>query len=359
MLVALPAAAAVLMLSGGDVLVAQGLAETAVRIPGNSVMPALAMLPSAGQRADHDSQHEVAMAALRRAPLAGEALTWLALDASRRGNSEKAAQLLALSNRTGWHDEGTQRNLYNTAMRAGDAPTALRHAEALLRQGHAEAELFPRFVQGMAVPEFRAAFVKAIAPAPAWGRRFLVKHGHELDEQALMDAAKVWARPRHGLERDIAAPVMVRLVAAGRVETAAHLWSLLPEGGSRRSGELAWPDELARNAPTPFDWNLPQGFAVEGEGAGSQLAAASALPGEAARRVLWLPPRDYTIDADPADGWLWGAGCITQPVVPGRRFEPNSRFTVTPDCPGTVITVAPAPGSQSDRLGEIVVEPLR
>lgn len=354
LLVTLPAAAAVLMLSGGDVLVSQDRGSLASRIPGNSVMPALAMLPAADRGAGRDSQHEMAMAALRRAPLTGDALTWLALDAADRGDRSRAAELLALSGRTGWHDEWTQRNLYNTAMRSGDAPTALRHAEALLRQGRGEAELFPRFVQGMKVPEFRAAFFKAIAPAPVWSRRFLVKHGHELDEEALINAATALAKPRRGLDRDIAAPVLTRLVAEGRVGTAVRLWTLVRKEGP----QLSWPDELARNAPTPFDWKLPQSFTVEGEGKEAELVATSALPGEAARRLLYLQPGDYHLKAYPADGWLWGAGCLTQPVVPNRRFEPGAHFTVTPDCPGTVIALAPAPGSESVRLRDITVAPL-
>lgn len=351
-LAALPAALAVLMLSGGDVLVAHGHAGIASRIPGNSVMPALATLPGT------DGTAEMALAALRRAPLTGEALTWLGLEADSRGDRERGARLLALSAQTGWHDEWTQRHLYNSALRAGDAPAALRHAEALLHQGKGSDELFARFVQGMAVPQFRAAFLKAISDGPAWSRNFLMRHGHELDDRALLDVASVRAKARHGLDRDMAAALLPKLVRAGRVNTAAALWAMVPQAGPAGPGTLEWPDQLARNAPTPFDWNLPQGFAVEGEG-NSELTATGTLPGEAAHRVLVLKPGGYRITALSASDWLWAAGCMSQTAVPNRRFSPDGRFTVSPDCPATVLTVAPVPGSQSARLGRIAVEPLQ
>jgi len=130
---------------------------------------------------------------------------------------------------------------------------------------------------------------------------------------------------------------------------------LAPEHGQSGPGTLAWPDDLARSTPTPFDWSLPEGFTVERDG--HELAAASALPGEAARRILWLKSGDYRIAASPSDGWLWTAGCSAQAVVPSSPFAPDARFTVSAGCAGTLLAVAPAPGSQS-LLGEISVEPL-
>jgi hypothetical protein len=355
--VALPAAAAVLMLSGGDVLVAHGRAELASRIPGNNVMPAAAILPTARQNSDTGRYRELAMEALRSAPLTGEALTWLAIDAAGQAHAARAERLLALSGRTGWRGEWTQRNLYNAALLRGDAPAAIRHADALLRQGQASDELFGRIVQGMSVPAFRSAFPRALAATPKWGGQFLARRGAQLDDEALLQAASAWAKPHESLNRDVAAPLMSRLVAAGRVKTAAAVWAMVPDGAHPGPGTLEWPDALARNAPTPFDWNLPAGFAIE-EGANPELVAASAVPGEFARRILWLEPGNYRIAASPADEWLWAAGCSPRPAMPNRPFTPDASFAVPPGCAGTVLSVAPAPGRQSARLGRVSIEPL-
>jgi hypothetical protein len=354
-IIALPAAIAVLMLSGGDVLVAYGKAPQAARLPRNNVLPAEAMLAGLDSGESTRQAQAGAREALRSSPLSGGALAYLATQEAPQGGADHRIRLRAIAGKVGWHGEWSQRRLYNAALAAGDAGAALRHAEALLRQQYARDELFAQFVRGMDVPGFRSELIKAVARSPHWPRQFLVQRGAELDDAALLELASARAESQGGLDRQLAAPLLTRLVSLGRLEAAATISRLIP--GDPRPGVLAWPDELAMNAPTPFDWNLPPSYAVD-RSEGARLVADKVLPGEFARRLIVLPPGEYRLLAPASEGWLWGTGCAGGTVVPNRPLSANASFTAPPDCPLIALVLAPANTGTTEQLGEVSLKRL-
>lgn len=339
-IIALPAAIAVLLLSGGDVLVAYGKASQAATLPGNNVLSGGAILADMDEG---EAARAAAMGALGSTPLSARALAYLAT------NSD--ARLRAIAGKVGWRDEWTQRRLYNASLAAGDADAALRHADALLRQQFAREELYAQFLRGVHVPGFRAALVTTVANSPHWPREFLVQHGSDLADAALLELVAARTKAKGGLDRQLAAPLLTRLVSLGRLESATAIWKLVPGHADSAVNILAWPDELAAITPTPFDWNLPTGYSVARSN-GARLVAGSVLSGKFVRKLMALPPGDYRLVAA-ADGWLWGAGCADAAVVPSRRLTADSSFTVARDCPAVVLVLAPAHGGMVvlDTLG--------
>lgn len=355
-IIALPAAIAVLMLSGGDVLVAYGRAPQAARLPGNSVLPGEAILAGMAEGAVGAVGRATALDVLGSAPLSARALAYLASDTAEQEDAGKRGRLRAIAGKIGWHDEWTQRRLYNAALVAGDSTSALRHADdALLRQQFAREELYTQFVRGMNVPEFRADLGRTIAKSPHWPREFLVQHGSELSDAALLELVTARAKAQGGLDRGLAAPLVTRLVSLGRLEAASAIWELVPGHRPPGAGDLEWPDEAAEKAPTPFDWNVPAAYSIE-HGDGAWLVAGTAMPGEFASRLIVLPPGDYRILASEAEGWLWGAGCADTRVVPSRSLSADTGFVIAGDCAAATLAIMPAPGGAAAALARLVIE---
>lgn len=354
--VALTAAIGILLFSGGDVLTAYARASQAARLPGNRTLPGEELLVRLDESGNARQARAVALETLRASPLSPRALAWLAAEETRQGNTARGAALRSVAGRTGWHDEWTQRRLYNTALHAGDAASAMHHAEALLRQTYARDELYTQFVRGTGVPEFRAGLVTAIARSPHWPRDFLVQRAGSLDDAALLELATARANANGGLDRQFASPLLARLVSLGRWETAHAIWRLVPGNADQDSRRLEWPDELAWETPTPFDWNLPARLRIERDN-GARLVAESVMPGEAARRLVVLPAGDYRL-GPAAEGWLWSAGCAGDAVVPNRPLDADARFTVAPDCPAVALVLAPANTGTAAALDELSLESL-
>jgi len=358
------AAAGVLTMTLGDVLAAHGHAALASHLPGNAGVAAILLPSRFAQVEAADDKPErpdnvIAMTALRNAPLTSEALTWLAIEARQRGEAARGARLLELAGHTGWRDEATRRQLYNAALVAGDATSAVHHADILLRQNKARHELFTQFDRGMAVPRFRMALVARLATAPAWSGDYLATHGVALGDASLSAALDARAAATGGLERRIAAPLLARLLVARRLRAASTAWRLVRDADGLTPGPLPWParDGRATHDVTPFDWHVAPAYRLA-DGDGSALHAAMQPDAPPATRLLALPAGQYrlVVHGDSGD-WLWSISCADENRWPAQAFTPTALFEVERACPVqrlSVIARTGAPAGQS-RLGMLAI----
>lgn len=329
-LAGLLAGTGVLSATLGDVLVAFGHVDLASRLPGNAPLLARAQLPMLGDRAPTPETRAIALAALETAPLSSAGLSHLALHARYANDAASAQRLLAITAATGWHDEFAQRELFNAAIRRNDAAGAVRHAEALLRQGKARDELFASFDRGVLIRPFRKALGAAMAGPTVWPIDYLTSRGSRLPDEVLLDLAAARAG-RAPLERSIAGPLVVDLIHAGRLATAARLWRMA--GGVAAAGPLGW-DVAGSDEPgsQPFAWSVGEGYRIDFTD--DRLAAENPAPAEGASRIVALPPgRWRLVPGGETEGWRWSFGCVTSAADPFRPLASGAEFEVGADCP--------------------------
>ncbi|MEY4720600.1 MAG: hypothetical protein RIQ46_325 [Pseudomonadota bacterium] len=356
------AAFATFTISLGDVLTAHGRPEQALALPFNRTMPAWRVLAADRGRPETPAMRQLAESSLAASPVAAVPLTWLALAEQARGRGDRGQRLLALSATTGWHDVVAQRQLYNLAVSRGDFTTALRHADALLRQGHGREELFARFDLGMARPGFRKAMADMVATSPGWPRDYIVGHGARLDDVAL--ASLLDARTRGGgtLAREIAVPLISGLLVAGRDAAAAGVWRRVGGADGMAAGTLAWRDGAMVFPAGVFDWQLPEGFRIEGVDNGTLVAGFDAVA-EPARRMLALPPGDWRLVPDQPDAvtgsWQWTIACRSGAAGPWLPLAAGQAATVRPGCPVQVLALRRTIGVEDSTLPELRLERLR
>lgn len=336
------AAGGVLTATLGDVLAGFGHSDLASRLPGNAPLLARAQLPLLGNRPATPESRALAMAALETAPLSSAGLVHLAIDARFAGDAARSAALLAIAGAAGWHDEFAQRELYNAAIRRNDAAGAVRHAEALLRQGKGRDELFATFDRGVAVLPFRKALGAAMAGPTVWPIDYLVSRGAQLPDEVLLDLAAARAG-KAPLERAIAGPLVVKLAQVGRLGAASRLWRMA--GGLSGAGSLDWADDGdGAEGAGPFGWLPGEGYRIEyGE---NRLIATSPMAGARTTRLLALPPGLWRlVPSGDTTGWRWSLGCITAPDDALRSLAGGADFSVDAACPLQRLSLtATAPG---------------
>lgn len=327
-------------MSWGDVLVSRHRQDEARQLPGNTSIAAVAQFEASGRMDPPLALVATAYDALRNSPVAGEALTTLALHARAQGKQAAAARLLDLSGRMGWHDETGRRQLFNLAVSRGDADNALYHADALLRQGRAREELFASLNAAMGDPRLRRAIAPYVIRAEGWPQDWLALHGAKLPDAALTDLLSTRARALKGLDRATAAPILVGLVGAGRLAMAASVWQLVTDGGGRSAGPLAWSSVDDRQL-TPFDWTLPGGLAINDAGA---LIAPENGESVVAKRLLALPPGRYRLSftGTPPAGWRWSFGCGAGGGVPVEPLRASVVVSVAQGCPVQHLSFSPS-----------------
>lgn len=355
----LVAGGATLTVSLGDVLTAYDRPEQALNLPFNRTMAAWRILGGDRGKPETPSMRALAERSLSASPVAAVPLTWLALAEQASGRRDRGRRLLALSATTGWHDQVAQRQLYNLAVASGDFATGLRHADALLRQGHGREELFARFDIGMTRPAFRTAMAGIVASSPSWPRDYLAGHGARLDDAGLDALLDARARRDGTLQRDIAVPLIAGLLGAGRDAAAARTWRRVRGADGLAGGPLIWRDGATAIPAGAFDWQLPEGFRVEGGDDGTLVASFDAMA-EPARRLLALPPGTWRLvparPDDLAGTWQWsiscreGAGGAWLSVLGGQEAR------VPAGCPVQVLALRRMIAPEDARLPMLVVE---
>lgn len=345
-IVGLSAAWLVFIASFGDVLAAEGMIKQAQDLPGNRERIAALVLPSRGTAPASRETLSLAHAALKSSAMSGEALVHLAVDAKARGEPIRFRRLLGLANLTGWHDHFAQRLAYNTALELGDVDSAARHADALLRQGEANKELFTSFNRGMKISRFRKALVPHFSGTAHWPDDYLVTNAGMLTDEVLLEL--LFARKRDGLtlDRRVAAPTIVTLLGNGRLEAAAKVWRMTEE--TALPGMLVWSSDGSLKIPTPFDWSAGEGYRIDLTD--NTLIAESLAHGTRTHRLMALSPGRWRLRAsDNTSGWQMAVECASRPT--GGMFPLGSirEFRVDPDCPVQRLELA----ANSDLSGEI------
>lgn len=341
-LAGLAAAFATFAISLGDVLTAYDRPAEALALPLNRTMPAWRILAADRGKPETAAMRALAERSLAASPVAAVPLTWLALAEQARGNRDRSRRLLALSATTGWQDQVAQRQLYNLAVSRGDFASAMRHADALLRQGHAHEELFDRFDIGLARLAFRRAMADIVMTSPAWPRDYLAGHGARIDDEGLAALLDARVRRDGALRRDIAVPLIVGLLAAGRDGAAAEAWRRVRGADGLAGGPLAWRDGATVSPAGAFDWQLPDGFRIEGGDDGVLLAGFDA-PATPVRRMLALAPGRWRVvparlDAVAGD-WQWSLSCRGAAEGPWLSFSGGAAAMVAPACPVQVLSL--------------------
>lgn len=314
---ALAAVAITALLSGWSFLawfslgMAQAGSPLAASLPFNQATTAQRQLLSGDPALTKAQRDELALLALRRAPLSPQPLTYLALVAEQSGEERKTEHLIEAVKALGWHDEAVQRILYNWAASGNDHPAALRHAEALLRQGLAAEDLTSDFVRKSGDARFRAAMVVMLSPKGMWADRWAALQGPRLDDLSL---SELFASPgfRQGRSSEALTILAAQLVQTGRTRVA---WQLAHGQQGAAPLRLDWIPEIDFPASAVFSWQIPASYAIVDAGdASARLKRQEAAPGEPARLRLGLAAGRYRIAFPAGDqtahpGWNAGFSC--------------------------------------------------
>jgi hypothetical protein len=292
---------------------AQANSPLAASMPFNQASTAQRQLLIGNLELTKAQREQLALVAVRRAPLSAQPLAYLALVAEEAGDERKTERLIESAKGLGWHDEAVQRILYNWAASGSDHAATLRHAEAMLRQGLAEEDLTSDFVRKSGDANFRAAMVAMLSQKGMWANRWAALEAPRLDNRSLGDlfASQQFRRNRSSESLTILAS---QLVHSGRTRLA---WQLAH--GPQASGpiHLDWLPETDFPASAVFSWQLPGSHTVAEAGEGKlQLKRQDAVPGDPARLRLGLAPGRYRITFAQGGqtgfpGWKAGFACGT------------------------------------------------
>lgn len=328
---------------------AQAGSALAVDLPFNQATAAQRQLLSGSSPLTKAQRDDLALIALRRAPLSAQPLAYLALVAEQAGDEGRTQFLIDAARPLGWHDEAVQRILYNWAASGNDHAAALRHAEALLRQGLATEDLTTDFARRTGDLRFRAAVVSMLSKQGAWADRWAGLEGHRLDDESL---GALFASPqfRQARSAQSLAILAARLVQAGRARVA---WRLAHGDHGTGPIRLHWQPETDFPASDVFGWQVPASYAlVLGAGAEQLIKRQDAVPSEPLRLRLGLAPGRYGISfpgADPvaATGWRAAFTCDASGAAAIASLDSAIELTVDQACQQQVLVIAADTGAVS------------
>lgn len=348
-------------ISLGDVLTAYNRPEQALALPFNRTLAAWRILAPVRGQPETPAMRKLAEESLAASPVAAVPLTWLALAEKARGRRDRADRLLALAATAGWHDEVAQRQLYNLAVSRGDFPTALRHADALLRQGYGREELFGRFDLGMERPAFRKAMAAVAETSPGWPRDYIAGHGARLSDEALASLLDARRMADGSLAREIAVPLISGLLTAGRDAAAVRVWRRVSGADGLAPGLLTWRDGAMVAPAGAFDWQLPEGFRIEGLDEATLLAGFDAAP-QPVRRMVALPSGRWRLSPARADAvsgtWQWSLACRNRAEGPWLPLVAGQAAAVPAGCPVQVLALRRANPAEDGVLPQLRLERL-
>ncbi len=327
-------------------------------------------------RGDTEEAARLADAALARSPLDTIGTRVAAQVAERRGDAERARRLMEVGGRLGWRDLPTQKWIFAHALANGDAPTAMMHADALLRQAVDRGPVLRALGQALEVPAMRDAIASTLATAPPWRPAFFAESRGIAPTLwlTLADVAEALEGTAHPLTareagaavaspvartQDVAGWVLLHKLASARATVREPL---LRDGGFDRAADPA------RRATNDFEWAFP--VATGGQGAIDAVAGSS---GPALRlddagddrpialQILVLPPGAYRL------GWSMRAEALSGSVrmtvtcrtaslpafasaavdAPQGWATRRIDFTVPARCPSQMLSLQPTGGGKS------------
>lgn len=349
------AAAITVLLAGWSFLAWSGLgmamagSPLAAAMPFNQATAAQRQLLSASSPLTMEQRSELAMAALRRAPLSAQPLAFMALLAEQAGNEARTQLLIEAASQQGWHDEAVQRILYNWAASGNDHATSLRHAEAMLRQGLAAEDLTADFARKASDPRFRPELVAVLSKKGAWADRWAELEAAKLDDGTL---AALFASPQFRTERSAQSLTVLasRLVNAGRTRLA---WRLAHGEKGAQLLRLDWQPETDFPARDVFAWQVPGGYTIVLDGGShQQIKRQDATSPDPLRLRLGLAPGRYRVSFPGADAaalasWKAEFACEAAGAAPVLTAGSVIELTVDQACQQQTLAVAADIGAAS------------
>lgn len=328
-------AAAVLTIRGGAMLTQAGYGTLATRLPDTDGAVAKARLLTSGT----DDPESLAMASrqIRRRPASGTSLVWMSNRAANEGDDARAAAIAEAAGPLGWRDSQVQRLMYNRAFEAGNYAAALPHADALLRQGFAERELFDHFNSELINPPFAAALGALLAQRPDWSARYLTDAAEKAAPGSV--AALLIDALRQG------DPEPAQTGSVTRVLIGREAWTDAARilRAARHDPIPGWIDETS--GARSDDWQFPQGLTVDAGADGKPLLRPTGSPTmDAASAIIALTPGAYTLVAGKAAelralGWSWNINCLGA----ATRIERGAgdSFRIPSSCPLQRLSLRP------------------
>lgn len=238
--------------------------------------------------------------ALRRDPLANQALRQLGQYYAQTGNEAKGRQLVELSARLSRRDSTGQLWLAEDGLKNGRTTEALRAIDTVIRtQPETHQATFQALGGLLADPEFRSVFVTYVQNRPPWLKAFVeynISHQPEALSQTLL---QIQPFPKYLLTDQSIGYLLTMLVNRAPIERARDFYARVP-GTDRRvltSLFFAKPADALRFPP--FGWELlsdnnVQGFGdVNGDTIAIEALAMPGRRGTAARKLLFLKPGSY------------------------------------------------------------------
>jgi tetratricopeptide (TPR) repeat protein len=249
------------------------------------------------------------------------------------------------------------------ALEQGDAATAVRHYDRMLRVAPAQLpSVFPVLMGLVSIPEARAALVSTLATHPPWRAEFLRDAAAGLPNSDDVSALFGQLRAEGGLSADERADYLGRLVKDRRWDQAFVAWA----GGlsAQRLANVSAPMNGGFEDPSPasgpFDWLITRRPGVDAavtvlpDGSGHALRLE--FQGQRSefrdvRQLLLLPAaRGYRLEwrsrfdgLETARGLRWTVTCADGPAGQVLATPPTSGtqpwrksaavFDVPPDCP--------------------------
>ncbi|WP_310534815.1 hypothetical protein [Novosphingobium sp.] len=327
---------------------AQAGPPLAVKLPFNQATMAQRQLLTGDSKLTKAQRDDLAVLAIRRAPLSAQPLAYLALVAEQQGKEARTQFLLEAARPLGWHDGAVQRILYDRAASDNNQTDALRRAEALLRQGLAFEDLTADFARKSGDARFRAALVAMLSKQGAWADRWAGLEGPHLDDVTLTELS---ASPqfRQVRSRESLTIFAAQLAQTGRTRIAWRLAHGPQAGGPLR---LDWQPEADFPASAVFSWQLPASYPVVDTAGGQQIKRQDAAPAEPARLRMGLAPGRYRISfpdikAGAATGWRVGFTCSTRDAPALIPVNSSVDLAIAQSCEQQVLFIVSDPGTPS------------
>lgn len=208
------------------------------------------------------------VAALAGSPLDQQAVNAVVTARARlSGDLDQAVRDVRLLRQLGWRSTIALQNMLWGAVTVGDQPVLMDTLDALLRRERLLGQIYPVLNLMTLDPTFRARLEQRLGKRPPW-RRYYFMSASDLTREPEIEGRYLVMRDVQGrgdpLVRNEVAPILPKLIGAGRPAEAFDLWrrhnggkvtSPLADTGFTAAAKPAAPDAL----PVPFEWQLGSG----------------------------------------------------------------------------------------------------
>ncbi len=269
---------------------------------------------------------QYAKTGLKDQAINSRALRILATVADKQGDAQKAAGLTALSAKTSRRELGTQIWYIDRAAIAGDAKTALKHYDIILRSNPTAPKLlFPALGKALSNVEIRRNFLPFLKSDPVWLWDFLTYAVYnDVDPVAQAQLfLSAGGYPRAAKYREVEKTLVERLYKTSHYFEAELVGQkVFPAGKNARERISLTAQNISVNA-APFQWRTGADIAANSgiELGSPNILQAWAEPGTralVASKLLALSPGNYVFAGNETltsgaigDGSYWQISCLS------------------------------------------------